>query len=363
MRLVLAAPFLLQLACVPQSQPPSGKDASAPDAAGVDAGLPDAAVAPSVVVATFNVRRFFDPVCESGSCAPEDYEALPTQQQFLAKADQLAAALRELNADVVMLQEIETQLCLDALQSALDGGYPVAILGETGASASVDVAVLARGDWLESRRHRGMPLLRADGGATVFSRELLEIHLQRDGVRVVAFAAHFRSKSNDDPERRLLEAQVSHAVIRAKIDQLTVNHRLRRHTALQRIGPHGLASGRVHRMEMPVRCPHQHQPGGNVKSRRGQLTLVPRAALGDSVQHTLHVGFRRRQLRHVKRRIDRARPRVRTACGLADGLGPFPWGLLNDALLVFLKRQRTHEQRARDSNQRARREPALTAAE
>jgi len=215
MRLVLAAPFLLQLACVPQSQPPSGKDASAPDAAGVDAGLPDAAVAPSVVVATFNVRRFFDPVCESGSCAPEDYEALPTQQQFLAKADQLAAALRELNADVVMLQEIETQLCLDALQSALDGGYPVAILGETGASASVDVAVLARGDWLESRRHRGMPLLRADGGATVFSRELLEIHLQRDGVRVVAFAAHFRSKSNDDPERRLLEAQVSHAVIRA----------------------------------------------------------------------------------------------------------------------------------------------------
>ena len=52
-----------------------------------------------------------------------------------------------------------------------------------------------------------------DGSVTTFSRELLEVHVRVVGVEVVMFAAHFRSKVNDDPARRLAEAQVAHRVV------------------------------------------------------------------------------------------------------------------------------------------------------
>lgn len=169
-------------------------------------------------VATFNVRRFFDTVCDSGACETGDYEVVPTPAYFDERAAQLAEAIARLDADVIALQEIETQACLDALRARVGHVLPHGVLGEIGTAASVDVAVLSKTPIEQVLGHRATePLTRPDGSATVFSRELLEVHVRAaGGAKVVMFAAHFRSKVNDDPGRRLAEAQAAARIVTAR---------------------------------------------------------------------------------------------------------------------------------------------------
>jgi uncharacterized protein len=194
-------------------------DAGAPD----DAGPPDAPapLAPGVTprpagairLGTFNVRRLFDATCDSGSCGGSNFEALPSPEEFAAHVDQVAAAILGLDCTAIALQEIEDQVALDALAARLAPSLQHAVLGETGTAGSVDVAVVSALPILEVRTHRDQRLTRPDGTVTYFSRELLEVHLDAgDGARVVLVSAHFRSQYNDDPGRRLAEAQAAAAI-------------------------------------------------------------------------------------------------------------------------------------------------------
>jgi endonuclease/exonuclease/phosphatase family metal-dependent hydrolase len=165
----------------------------------------DAYTGPEGRVATFNVRRLFDTVCDSGACEPGDYEELPSQGELDARAIQIAVAIRALDADVISLQEIETQACLDALLAHLGDTMPYGVLGETNEIASVDVAILSRAPIDLVVGHRAQfPFM---------SRELLEVHTSVDGVKVIMLAAHFKSKVNDEPSRRLYEAESSATVV------------------------------------------------------------------------------------------------------------------------------------------------------
>jgi uncharacterized protein len=172
---------------------------------------PDGGAAPRLSIASFNVRLFFDPVCDSGACAEGDWEQLPTPEQFGARAEILSAAIRGLDARIVLLQEIETQLALDALSARLPE-LPHSVLGEIGTPASVDVAVLSAHPVVEVKTHRQRTLQRPDGSYTRFTREFLEVHLEVEGLRVIVFAAHFRSKVNDDPGRRWAEAEAARVI-------------------------------------------------------------------------------------------------------------------------------------------------------
>lgn len=175
----------------------------------------DAQTGTPLRVATFNVRRLFDTVCASGLCGPDDYEALATPEELDARATQIADAIRTLDPDVISLQEIETQPCFDALLARLADTLPYGVLGEIGTVASVDVAVLSKRPLDMVLGHRASePLMLADGSTTTFSRELLEVHTRSaNGVEVILFAAHFKSKSGDEPARRLAEAQVAARVV------------------------------------------------------------------------------------------------------------------------------------------------------
>jgi hypothetical protein len=68
---------------------------------------------------------------------------VPSRQEYEARVNRVASALEDLNADVIVLQEIENQAVLSDLNEALS--YPVSIIGEIGRPASLDVAILARG--------------------------------------------------------------------------------------------------------------------------------------------------------------------------------------------------------------------------
>ena len=170
---------------------------------------------PRVKVAAFNVRRFFDTVCDSGACADGDYEAVATPADFAARAQQIADAIHTIDPDVISLEEIEDQNCIDALLADL-GNYQ-GVLGETGGPASVDVAILAKTPIEKVTLHRAdTPLTEPDGTVTSFARELLEVQVHVAGTELVMFAAHFKAKSNDDPARRLAEAQAAAVIVNAR---------------------------------------------------------------------------------------------------------------------------------------------------
>ncbi len=197
-------------------------DAVADAVEDVDAGFPQSLVR----VATFNVERYFDDVCDSRRCEPGDFEEVPSPAVFAYRTGQIAGAIRGLEADVVLLQEVESQRCMDALVAELGDRFGVAVIGELGYAASMDVAVLARGELVDIVRHQDEPFPRPGGGTTRFTRELLELHLDVAGHRLIVLNAHFKSQYADDPDKRLAEArrarQIVDAVDAAHPDALVV---------------------------------------------------------------------------------------------------------------------------------------------
>lgn len=210
-------------ACAPP-QPPSGLEPSrdARSDVGADA-QPDARPGtqadadPTCVpdpngdeltIATYNTYLLFDTICDSGRCHTSDFEQKRTQQEFDERIAQVAAAIDALGADIVMLQEVEKQPVLDALNEALENPYPVAYLAESGYPGSLDVAVLARGEARDI-----MTYLQLEDSQQTFTRPLLRVDLQINCKSVIAFAAHFRSKVGDDPNRRLAEARTTRQIV------------------------------------------------------------------------------------------------------------------------------------------------------
>ena len=217
---------------LPLAEFPEGADgeAGAPGGGGpgVEGGVPSREGL--LRVETFNVRRYFDTICDTGRCTATDFEALPSQTELDTKTTRLANGLVLIDADVIALEEVENTRCLDLLVAklaALGKPYPLAQLGETGAPGSVDVAVLARGALTSVKTHRETPIPIPGGGTTTFARELLEVHMTFGATNVVMFAAHFRSKVDDE---RLREQGAGRALRREERDAVprrTVTHRLR----------------------------------------------------------------------------------------------------------------------------------------
>lgn len=204
--------------------PPTDTD-TVPDAAsdGIDTSAVDVDVdvdeqaLNTVTIATWNVARFFDTVCDSGSCNANDYERAFSPAQMAFKARQVADGLRRIDADIVLIQEIESDAALEALDAELQGDWAVQVLGETFFDASVDVAVLARGELLGVERYRDRRIPRPGGGTTSFTREFLEVELSIRGRRVFVYTAHFKSKNDDDADRRLAEARAAAVIIRERV--------------------------------------------------------------------------------------------------------------------------------------------------
>lgn len=222
MRLALAAALMTALpACqwIPDENSDSASEGSSAGSTGSGSTtLPD--LPPpgpeDIVVATFNVHLFFDTKCDSGDCGGSAFEQTYSDAAFAGRADTIAAAIAGLQADIVLLQEVEKDACLAALASRLPE-YTTAYLGEKGLPASIDTAILARFPLLEIRSHGSVPIPLPNGGETYFARDFLEAHFDRDGRRVIAFVAHFKSKADDDPERRLAEAGAARQIVDAAV--------------------------------------------------------------------------------------------------------------------------------------------------
>ena len=176
-----------------------------------------------VRIVTFNVRRYFDDQCDSGRCEADDFEHLFSTSEFEFRGKQLANALKTLDADIIILQELEKESCLNVIGDVL--GFEHRAFGEVFFNASLDVGVLSKTEISDVRRYRDDTTLElSTGGTKKFARELLEVQTKIKGEKVIVFAAHFKSKANDNPAWRAAEAKAAKEIIvtRAKDNKNTL---------------------------------------------------------------------------------------------------------------------------------------------
>jgi endonuclease/exonuclease/phosphatase (EEP) superfamily protein YafD len=159
-----------------------------------------------VTIATWNVREFYDDVCDLGTCTDDTFEEFRSTEEFEARVDQIADAIKRIDADVILLQEVETAACMDLLVERLGDEYQY-VLGEIRRAGSLDTAVLVRSAAPPTFvPHRQNTFVREDGETRQFLREFMEVHTTINDTEVIVLNGHFRSQRNDDPVQRHAEA-------------------------------------------------------------------------------------------------------------------------------------------------------------
>jgi endonuclease/exonuclease/phosphatase family metal-dependent hydrolase len=141
-------------------------------------------------VATWNVHDLFDAV--DRLLPPGELDTVLTPVEVELKLGRIAAVLRRVDADLVLLQEVETLALVEAL--AVRGGYPEARLIDGFDPRGIDVALLSRLPVERYASHLGE--LGADG-RPLWSRDCVEGFVTAVGGRVVVVGSHLVSRVTD----------------------------------------------------------------------------------------------------------------------------------------------------------------------
>ena len=147
-----------------------------------------------VRIGTYNVMNMFDTYDD-----PYTHdETTPFKPR--AELERVAATIRQLNADVLALMEVENRGVLERFTRTLlpDMGYDNIVLFEGNDGRGIDVALLSRlpvGP-VTSYRHLAFPL--PGGGQTHFRRDLLRVRIEPPGLPPFdAFVVHLKSKRGE----------------------------------------------------------------------------------------------------------------------------------------------------------------------
>lgn len=139
--------------------------------------------------ARYNFRSNFDPLGANGftinDLAFEIYDE--TEKQITAQA------IREVDADVIALQEVESLPVLDRFNSRYLAGarYRHRIVVDSHDPRGIDVAILSRHPIISVRTYRHER--NATNTASLFSRDCLEAEIDVAGKRLVIYVNHFKS--------------------------------------------------------------------------------------------------------------------------------------------------------------------------
>lgn len=184
MRSTVIALALSLLACDPGLPPPA-------------AGAPRAH---AIRVATWNVHDLFD--AEDRLLPPGELDLVPSPAEVEDKLERVAAVIRRLDVDLLLLQEVENLPLLERL--AARTGHPEARLVEGADPRGIDVAVLSR---LPIVAHVSHLADRDPAGRPLWPRDCVEVHAGLpDGRRLVLLGSHFSSPLSDDGTRRARQA-------------------------------------------------------------------------------------------------------------------------------------------------------------
>jgi len=173
----------------PREAGPPARDTAPPGDITVDPPI-------ALSLATFNVENLFDSEDDPGH---ED--DLPSAGQVADKLEQLGRAIRDLDADLLALQEVENKAVLERLNTEQLGGmgYAHLRLVEGNDYRGLDVALLSRFPIKTAISHASDRFTGVDGDGTNygFSRDCLEVNLEpASGRTLVLLINHLRAKSN-----------------------------------------------------------------------------------------------------------------------------------------------------------------------
>jgi endonuclease/exonuclease/phosphatase family metal-dependent hydrolase len=182
----LIAALLSLLACGPALETPPATG-------------PRVRTATLVRVATWNVHDLFD--AEDRVVPPGDADLVPSGAEVEAKLARIAAVLEWLDADLVLLAEVETRSVLERLASL--ARYPAARLVDGNDPRGIDVAVLSRLPIQGYTSHAGE--LGPDG-RLLWPRDCVEVAVEVAGRRIVLVGSHLSSAVSDDGTRRRRQA-------------------------------------------------------------------------------------------------------------------------------------------------------------
>lgn len=157
-------------------------------------------------VATWNVRNLFDDADNSDAQS----ETILTTAEYQQKRAAVGAALADIDADVVILQEVENLGILEALNDVeLGGAYPYAVLIDGFDPRGIDIGALSKRPFSQVVSHLGEKFTKegTSDPQYYYARDALELHLDHNGRHVVLIGVHFLSKASDNPDKRLAEAQ------------------------------------------------------------------------------------------------------------------------------------------------------------
>jgi endonuclease/exonuclease/phosphatase family metal-dependent hydrolase len=149
---------------------------------------------------TWNVHDLFD--AEDRLVAPGALDEVPSPAEVDAKVAAVAAVLVRLDADVVLLQEVENAAVLGAL--AARAGYLEARLVEGADPRGIDVAALSR---LPVDRYVSHADDLAPTGLPLWPRDCVELHARAGALAIAVVGTHASSRLSDpDGARRALQA-------------------------------------------------------------------------------------------------------------------------------------------------------------
>lgn len=162
-------------------------------------------------VLNWNVHNLENDKDDSG--APG--ETIVTTAEYTSHRKAVGLVLNQEDADILVLAEVENKAVLDDLNATeLGGKYIASSLIDGNDYRGVDIGVLSKYpiDSVVSHKDEAFTLNGTQGPNYYFSRDCPEIHIQFNGRSMVFLGAHFKAKSNDDPIKRLAEAQHTRAI-------------------------------------------------------------------------------------------------------------------------------------------------------
>jgi endonuclease/exonuclease/phosphatase family metal-dependent hydrolase len=164
-----------------------------------------------VRLATWNVHDLFDEVDRREP--PGVLDEVPPPAQVAAHLEAAAAVLRRLDADAVLLQEVEDLPLLERLAAL--AGYPEARLVEGNDPRGIDVALLSR---LPVRHYLSHAGEREPDGSARWPRDAVEAVLEAGGQPLVLLGTHLSSHLSDpDGLRRARQAAALRALADAAV--------------------------------------------------------------------------------------------------------------------------------------------------
>jgi len=168
----------------------------------------------SLRVVNFNVRNLLNDVKDSTS----SLETVLTPAEYQAHLADVAAALADLDGDVVLLVEVENLAVLDDLRARpeIAGVYQHASILPSNDPRGISIGLLSKEATIDETVTHRSDSIRGETGNYRYARDVPEFHVTFKGHPMVLLGVHFKAKEADDPtadnDKRLAEARGARAI-------------------------------------------------------------------------------------------------------------------------------------------------------